>query len=407
MQRAAYGSTSTRPASVHSVQCTRCSPSAAIPSYLAPSPTCNICGRRAVSYSNVISSTASILRRVSILPFIFSQYTLCPSRCSRERSVSLDACGEWGPHEALHNLYGVLESKASALYFIRKLRQRSFVLSRSAWLGLGFWGAHWHALFPVLTLLLLVNVCCFLLGAGTIIRTGPRLLQMSLAGISLGGSDVCGTELCIRPVIAFIVFHSNAFPFRFYLSDSFRKYTFHFPRDVSDTPCTSHSSAIFSRAESARHGVCLASSSLFAAPVSLFAEANAHLYARPVWWTALLCLSRPCCRRGIRRDSLSVRRRPCLILFFDALRMAIIVLLFQRYWFRTERFVPMTSYSSNRWMNLPAPRIGLLFLFAFPVSSRIFCFHPYQESFLCWCEQAASFQCSSRCGQQQRRTALL
>ena len=94
-------------------------------------------------------------------------------------------------HYDVHNLYGWSETRATRAA-LRSLapRNRTFVLTRSTFVGSGRWAAHWTGDVQSSWEHLLVSV--------------SGILNMNLLGIPLVGADICGfehdtdRELCIR-----------------------------------------------------------------------------------------------------------------------------------------------------------------------------------------------------------------
>ncbi|XP_070186369.1 lysosomal alpha-glucosidase-like isoform X3 [Littorina saxatilis] len=103
----------------------------------------------------------------------------------------------------LHNMYGWSETRSTAAGLRKLLGKRSFVLSRSSFVGSGHYGAHWTG----------DNVS----GWSDMYYSIPSILNLNMFGVPMVGADVCGfqqnttRELCIRwmQLAAFYPFARN------------------------------------------------------------------------------------------------------------------------------------------------------------------------------------------------------
>ncbi|KAL8620863.1 hypothetical protein ACOMHN_047034 [Nucella lapillus] len=119
-------------------------------------------------------------------------HTICPS-----------AKQELSTHYNLHNMYGWSEMLTTKAGLSKLLGKRSFILTRSSFVGSGMFGAHWSgdndALWPDLYYSI------------------PMILNTNMFGIPMCGADTCGfggvttRELCIRwmQLAAFYPFMRN------------------------------------------------------------------------------------------------------------------------------------------------------------------------------------------------------
>ncbi|XP_045464436.1 lysosomal alpha-glucosidase-like [Harmonia axyridis] len=108
----------------------------------------------------------------------------------QEKTLCMTAKQHLGVHYDVHNLYGISEANITSRALSEILGERSFIISRSTFAGQGRYGGHW---------------------GGDVYSTWdelrysiPHLLDFSLFGVPLMGSDICGfndnttEELCNR-----------------------------------------------------------------------------------------------------------------------------------------------------------------------------------------------------------------
>ncbi|XP_047222103.1 lysosomal alpha-glucosidase [Girardinichthys multiradiatus] len=108
----------------------------------------------------------------------------------RSKTVCATAQQKLSTHYNLHNLYGLMEAKATASALKRILAKRPFVISRSTFPSHGLYSGHWLGDNRSLWKDLYTSI------AG--------MLTFNLLGIPLVGADICGfseepqEELCVR-----------------------------------------------------------------------------------------------------------------------------------------------------------------------------------------------------------------
>ncbi|KAK9880759.1 hypothetical protein WA026_013081 [Henosepilachna vigintioctopunctata] len=108
----------------------------------------------------------------------------------RTKTFSMTAQQHKGVHYNVHNLFGISEANITSRAMSEILNERSFIISRSTFAGYGRYGGHW---------------------GGDVFSTWdelrysiPHLLDFSLFGVPLMGSDICGfndnsnEDLCNR-----------------------------------------------------------------------------------------------------------------------------------------------------------------------------------------------------------------
>ncbi|XP_037546300.1 lysosomal alpha-glucosidase [Nematolebias whitei] len=108
----------------------------------------------------------------------------------RSKTVCTSAQQNQSTHYNLHNLYGLMEAKATASALKRILSKRPFVISRSTFPSQGMYSGHWLGDNRSLWKELYTSI--------------SGILTFNLLGIPLVGADICGfseepqEELCIR-----------------------------------------------------------------------------------------------------------------------------------------------------------------------------------------------------------------
>uniref|UniRef100_W5L3G3 Alpha glucosidase 2 n=1 Tax=Astyanax mexicanus TaxID=7994 RepID=W5L3G3_ASTMX len=108
----------------------------------------------------------------------------------RAKTVCASARQKLNSHYNLHNLYGLMEAKASASALKKLLKKRPFVISRSTFSSHGVYSGHWLGDNRSQWKDLYMSI--------------PGMLTFNILGIPLVGADICGfsatttEELCVR-----------------------------------------------------------------------------------------------------------------------------------------------------------------------------------------------------------------